>query len=702
QQLETPSKYIFKDSSLLFTPSWTLTFRIISLIRIMGAFTAPIQDCDEVYNYWEPVHLIHFGYGKQTWEYGPQFALRSWAFSWIYALIGYVSHFFFALRFKHQLFMVMRLMMGLACSACEATYITAIANRVDRRIANYTLVILATSAGMFHAAVSILPSSFAMYFIMLGSVFTMQSPSLVRAHRMIWALVLFGIGAVWGWPYAMIVIVPSVIEELFTRGSDRIPDEASPKDLYPILKGWRTRRIKALCLGLAGIALISAPLVAIDSYYYGRLVVAPWNAVKYNLFGGEGRSPSLYGAEPWWFYFANGIINFNIMFVFALMSLPLWGYQYTLWRLLDKISTHHSRRRKAKMALENEVLPVHREPTHPHMLLLVRLIPFYLVLTVFSLQPHKEERFLYIVYPLVAFNAATSLYLIRNLLNEMAIIMGTTKALGTAMSVSAKLNWLILTVTALVSGLRMFAMFQHHTSPASIYQLLPAFQDVPEAPLGFAATAHSLLHLGSANVTAHDNDDHNISPKPVNVCVGKDWHWFPSHYHLPNNHYLRFLPSGFMGQLPADFVPVSDKYDTGARTLCDSTSREVEDINDLNREVPARYWKESDCQYIVDIDWTSRSDDEFPRRELPYGRRSFEWEAVKCLPVLDRDRSKMLSRTLYIPETVQWLIDIAGPVFMKGWGAGRNVEFKPWNKWGTVCIFRPKAAGSSPASQPAS
>ena len=28
-----------------------------------------IHDCDEVYNYWEPLHYLLYGYGKQTWEY---------------------------------------------------------------------------------------------------------------------------------------------------------------------------------------------------------------------------------------------------------------------------------------------------------------------------------------------------------------------------------------------------------------------------------------------------------------------------------------------------------------------------------------------------------------------------------------------------------------------------------------------------------
>ena len=28
-----------------------------------------VHDCDEIYNYWEPLHYLLYGYGMQTWEY---------------------------------------------------------------------------------------------------------------------------------------------------------------------------------------------------------------------------------------------------------------------------------------------------------------------------------------------------------------------------------------------------------------------------------------------------------------------------------------------------------------------------------------------------------------------------------------------------------------------------------------------------------
>ena len=71
----------------------------------------------------------------------------------------------------------------------------------------------------------------------------------------------------------------------------------------------------------AALALILGPVVAVDSYYYGRLLCAPLNIVLYNVFGAGG--PELYGTEPWSYYFVNGALNFNVLFPVALAAPPL-------------------------------------------------------------------------------------------------------------------------------------------------------------------------------------------------------------------------------------------------------------------------------------------------------------------------------------------------------------------------------------------
>lgn len=77
-----------------------------------------------------------------------------------------------------------------------------------------------------------------------------------------------------------------------------------------VLKRQFTEFIKWSVIALVVILL---PTVAVDSWHYGRLVVAPWNIVAYNIFTEHG--PDLYGVEPWTYYFVNGFLNFNIVWV---------------------------------------------------------------------------------------------------------------------------------------------------------------------------------------------------------------------------------------------------------------------------------------------------------------------------------------------------------------------------------------------------
>ena len=56
---------------------------ILVPLRLWAASTG-VADCDESFNYWEAVHLFaaHDSYRRplQTWEYAPNYALRSWAY----------------------------------------------------------------------------------------------------------------------------------------------------------------------------------------------------------------------------------------------------------------------------------------------------------------------------------------------------------------------------------------------------------------------------------------------------------------------------------------------------------------------------------------------------------------------------------------------------------------------------------------------
>jgi len=52
----------------------------------------PPIDLFAVFNYWEPLHYLYKGYGFQTWETSPQFAIRSWAYTLLWLLPSKVPY----------------------------------------------------------------------------------------------------------------------------------------------------------------------------------------------------------------------------------------------------------------------------------------------------------------------------------------------------------------------------------------------------------------------------------------------------------------------------------------------------------------------------------------------------------------------------------------------------------------------------------
>jgi alpha-1,2-mannosyltransferase len=63
-------------------------FYCFLIANLVAALFAPIQDCDETFNYWEPTHYLSHGYGLQTWEYSPEYGIRSWLYIALYAIVG--------------------------------------------------------------------------------------------------------------------------------------------------------------------------------------------------------------------------------------------------------------------------------------------------------------------------------------------------------------------------------------------------------------------------------------------------------------------------------------------------------------------------------------------------------------------------------------------------------------------------------------
>ena len=84
QQLQKSTEKRSSDPMRITVCELTCVFSIFVIARIASACLNNINDCDETFNYWEPAHFLLYRSGFQTWEYSPQYAIRSYFYLWLY------------------------------------------------------------------------------------------------------------------------------------------------------------------------------------------------------------------------------------------------------------------------------------------------------------------------------------------------------------------------------------------------------------------------------------------------------------------------------------------------------------------------------------------------------------------------------------------------------------------------------------------
>ena len=227
--------------------------------------------------------------------------------------------------------------------------------------------------------------------------------------------------------------------------------------------------------------------LAIDAFFYHEVLVVPWRIVMYNVFGGSGRGPSAFGTEPANFYIRNLLINFNVWFVLAGLAFPVLALQYLRGQATSKFTLIRS---------------------------LFFTAPFYMWLALFSLQPHKEERFMYPIYPCIALNAALTLHAFLAWFGN-----ADPKTLLGQVPPKLKLFAVVIGVAFAVQigFLRIVGVITGYQAPLQIYS-------------------------GLSEARSTDT-----------VCLGKEWHRFPSSYFLPKGIHAKFVRSEFNGLLPGEY-----------------------------------------------------------------------------------------------------------------------------------------------------
>uniref|UniRef100_A0A2P2I866 Mannosyltransferase n=1 Tax=Hirondellea gigas TaxID=1518452 RepID=A0A2P2I866_9CRUS len=527
------------SSSRVWAPGTYTALKVLMSARFISAIFGIISDCDETYNYWEPSHYLLYGSGFQTWEYSPQFALRSYFYLMLHAAPAWLYDAIISNK-RVMVFFFMKCLLGALSSACDIYFYRGVVLVYGGCVGRITLCLLVFSAGLFAAANAFLPSSFAMYAVSCGI-----GAWLHRKYKL--TILCFAVASFIAWPFAALIGVPIAYDIVVRKGN------------LTLFVKW----------SLISTIIIMGPMITVDSSYYGRLVVAPANLLLYNLFTSHG--PNLYGTEPWTYYFVNGFLNFNVAFLLALAALPI----YVASRAITG-------------ATRSAYFPVS-----------LVLSPLYLWLLVFVVQPHKEERFLFPVYPLICLAAAIAIDSI-----EKAVALFPWRAVGQK---ACWLTVLLLALSSTISVSRIIAQYRGYSAPMHVFMELLKIEDPS---------------LG------------NESAAKTRVCLGKEWHRFPSSFFLPGDRWeVQFIKSEFKGQLPQHFLNTID----GPSVLHDN-------FNDLNQEETDRYVKPQSCHYLVDMDSPNAGG-----LEPQYSAQTDKWKTVISFPFLDAARSPRWLRAFYVP-----------------------------------------------------
>lgn len=546
-------------SSLLLFFLLLLSLRFLYILL----FDPPILDCDETYNYYEPLHKMLFNYGMQTWEYSDLYKLRTYTFLYpSYSVLRGVIYFLPSVS-KSNLFLLNRLFLTFLSTVSEIMLISTLrlfsSNSSSSALSSssplsnnftpsvsllqiLTFIYLSLSPGQFYASFSLLPSS-------LVLTLTLISTSL-HIHQHLKSSIFFGLLAtiMTGWPFAAVIYIPLGVHAVYLSFNG-IKNNNNNNSVKAIPITTTTTSIMNVIKLLATVLGMTIPLIIItvlvDSYYYNSfmfthpipllpLTFPPLNIFLYNAIP-SGGGDELYGVEPWHYYVKNLMLNLNIGGgVFALLlALPTICFEaICLWRekrwgLGNGKEKNDSARVNNNNNNSNSTIPIILSPS---LFLIPILAPALLWLLLLFSRPHKEERFLQPIYGHMAVIGAVVTervllfgeYCLKEIAAKLSIKMKRSEQQqqqrqhrNTTFSMYRGVVVLsIITLSVLLSASRLFSLPLRYNAPYVM------FRDV-------------VGKISSLDKTSDKTDTTATTiTATTTVCVANEWYRFPSNFNL--------------------------------------------------------------------------------------------------------------------------------------------------------------------------
>ncbi|VEU36826.1 unnamed protein product [Pseudo-nitzschia multistriata] len=610
---------------------WTFIVLPIHIgYRVYLANRMPIMDCDETFNYWEVVHFLLFRDNSfQTWEYANEFSLRTYAYltpiagiarvyleglrsgifpSWLWPLLT-EQMFDPSQSLNIALFVLLRCTLGGLMAYAEVDFCWSIVEQgfgrkdgdkqedkvkggcegeiktvVATKKRWYVLVgwvtecLLISSAGMAHSAAALLPSS------TLTAMWLLAASAYMKKQHVRFCLFAILATLAIGWPFGVLVLIPPGIG---------------------ILVEERERLLTFVLLRIIPMTMVIQGLVMfVDFQHYGRIVSPLWNILLYNTqVGGD----ELYGVEPLSYYAKNLLLNLNYV-----APVGLAGIFPLIWSLF----------RSRSLSLT-------------WIAGLNLMVPLYLWLAVVAPRPHKEERFLYPVYPSFCLGAAiVSVSLIEGIVNIPLWPKSQQQEHNQKRQSTRKIQ--ISAIALAIIWIPACAISLSRTAALSKYY---------SAPLHVYAQISSAIAEKKKTSTLEETD-HTKTSIDV-VCTCGEWYRFPSSFFIKSELseiQFGFAPSTFAGQLPQLFTA------EGSGIPKATTNR----FNDKNAPEAGSYTPLESCDFLVELSTSLHS----CVNQNQDKHDSTSWKPMVEMPFLDAEgTTSTLHRILYIPYLHQHAIE---------------------------------------------
>lgn len=228
-------------------------------VNLLAAWINHIDDTDETYGYWEPLHYLVHSKGMQTWEYSPHYALRTYCF--IVPLLPIAKLLAAVSVPKIYQFYILRATIGLFYAVAEANLTVALKRLAGVEVSVVFAFLLLLSPGVFFSSTSYLPSAVA------GSLL-MFSYSSWLLDKFLLAIV-FGSAAVLltGWPFVGVLFLPIGIHMLaavFMKEYSEAKKDRSPSIVRAVAS------VGLFCLHGLLIALLTMVLGTLVDYVLYR------------------------------------------------------------------------------------------------------------------------------------------------------------------------------------------------------------------------------------------------------------------------------------------------------------------------------------------------------------------------------------------------------------------------------------------------